>query len=192
MAPGGGGLWIAWGRSNIGGMTVDPAQLQIICYPDPRLRAKAGPIEQVTDGVRAVAARMLDLMHQAPGVGLAAPQVGLDWRMFVCNTSGEEGDDHVWINPVLNEPSRDMAEAEEGCLSLPEIRAPIQRPEAITITALNLDGQTVTASARGLTSRIWQHETDHLDGVLITDRMAPIDRMVHRQALREMEKEFNA
>lgn len=174
-------------------MLVDPDQLDIVYYPDPRLRVKAQPIEAITDEVRAVAFRMLVLMHEAPGVGLAGPQVGLDWRIFVCNPTSEPGEaDMVMINPVLRDPSRELAEAEEGCLSLPEIRAPIRRPEAVTIEATNLDGERVTATSGGLLARIWQHEFDHLDGVMIIDRMAPIDRMVHRQALREMEKDFES
>jgi peptide deformylase len=131
-------------------------------------------------------------MHQAPGVGLAAPQVGLAWRLFVCNPSGEVDDDHVMVNPVLVDPSRQSTEAEEGCLSLPEVRAPIRRPQAITIEATDLDGNPIKATSDDLEARVWQHEYDHLEAVLIIDRMAPIDRMVHRQILREMENDFEA
>ena len=87
-------------------MPVDPAKLQIVHYPASVLRAKAKAVPAVNDEVKAVALRMLQLMHEAPGVGLAAPQVGLSWRLFVANATGEPQDDLVFINPTLSEPSR--------------------------------------------------------------------------------------
>ncbi len=169
-------------------MTTRVEDLAIVYYPDPCLRRVCTPVEAVDDHVRAVCRRMLEIMHEAPGVGLAAPQVGLDWRLFVTNHTGEPADDMVFINPVLTDPSRRMEEHEEGCLSLPEIRAQIRRPIEITIEATDIDGHRFTATSDDLPARIWQHEYDHLDGVLITDRMAPIDRMANQKALREMEK----
>ena len=169
-------------------MTVDPSQLQIVQYPDPVLRGRTQDIPQVNGEVRAVAQRMIQLMHEAPGVGLAAPQVGLNWRLFVANATGEPADDRVFINPVLKDPSPQQDEAEEGCLSLPDIRAPIRRPTGITIVATDLQGQRFTLSAEELPARIWQHEYDHLDGILIIDRMTPIDRMANRKLIRELEK----
>ncbi len=169
-------------------MTTDVAALQIVHYPDPVLRAKAKPIEVINDEVRRVAKRMIELMHQAPGVGLAAPQVGLSWRMFVANATGDPKDDLVFINPVLSSPSRQTHEREEGCLSLPEITGVIRRPMAITITALDLEGQEFVLTSAELPARIWQHETDHLDGVLIVDRMSPMDRLANEKKWRELER----
>jgi peptide deformylase len=168
-------------------MAVDVENLKIVTYPAPVLRGKAKSVPAVTDEVRRVALRMLQLMHEAPGIGLAAPQVGLPWRLFVANPTGEPADDRVYINPVLSQPSRKLEDYEEGCLSLPGINGHIRRPIGITIEALDLQGQPVCRSAEGLEARVWQHETDHLDGVLILDRMPPMDRMASQNALRELE-----
>lgn len=167
-------------------MPVDPAKLRIVLYPEPVLRDVAQPVPEVTDHVRAVAARMIELMHQAPGVGLAGPQVGLPWRIFVANPTGEPGDDRVYINPTLTTAGGNAAR-EEGCLSLPEVTVEVIRPEHATIRATNLDGESFEESAGDLLARIWQHEYDHLDGVLIIDKMSPIDRMANKRALRALE-----
>jgi peptide deformylase len=130
---------------------------------------------------------MIELMHAAPGVGLAAPQVGLDWRLFVANATGDPADDRVFINPRLTEASREQEEQEEGCLSLPGINGLVRRPRQITVTALDLAGQPCTLTSDELPARIWQHECDHLDGILIIDRMPRIERIANRQALRQLE-----
>ncbi|MEX0655623.1 MAG: peptide deformylase [Phycisphaeraceae bacterium] len=172
----------------ISAMPVDPQTLRIVHYPEPVLRRKAKPVEAVTGEVRAVAARMIELMHEAQGVGLAAPQVGLAWRLFVANVTGEPGDDRIYINPVLREPSRATEPHDEGCLSIPHVTAEVTRPLAITIDALDEQGKPFTLTAEGLPARVWQHETDHLDGVLILDRMTPADRIANKRAIRELER----
>lgn len=181
-------------------MPVDPASLFIVHYPDPVLRAKAADVPEVTDEVRAVADRMIELMFDAPGIGLAAPQVGLSWRMFVCHVPPEEGEATdadpltctaaplVYINPVLSDPVGPVESGNEGCLSLPQITGDVQRPRTITITALDRDGKTFTQTATDLLARCWQHETDHLDGVLILDRMSQLSRLRTRSAVRGLEK----
>ncbi|MFN3167123.1 MAG: peptide deformylase [Phycisphaeraceae bacterium] len=169
-------------------MPVDPQSLAIVHYPDPVLREKARPIERVDDQVRAVAQRMIELMHSAPGVGLAAPQVGLGWRMFVANPTGEAGDDRVYINPVLTALAGGDAARDEGCLSLPGVTVEVTRPAQATIRATDLEGQTFEDSADDLLARIWQHEYDHLDGVLIIDKMSAMDRMANKRTLRELEE----
>ncbi|MFA9479706.1 peptide deformylase [Phycisphaerales bacterium AB-hyl4] len=169
-------------------MPVDASQLVIVQYPDPVLRCKAKPIASVTDEVRAVATKMIELMHEARGVGLAAPQVGLSWRMFVANVTGEPGEDQVFINPVLREPGRASEPHDEGCLSIPNVTAEVTRPTSITIDAINEQGEPFTLTAAGLPARVWQHETDHLNGVLILDRMTPADRMANKRAIRELER----
>ncbi len=168
-------------------MRTDPARLHIVHYPQRVLRLAATPVETVTPEVVAVADRMLTLMREAPGVGLAAPQVGLSWRMFVANATGDPADDGVYINPEIVEPSRETEAREEGCLSLPQVYADITRPTAVTIRATNRDGQAFEQRADGLLARVWQHETDHLDGVLILDRMTRIGKIANRRALRELE-----
>ncbi|MAE61361.1 MAG: peptide deformylase [Planctomycetaceae bacterium] len=162
-------------------------RLHIVTYPHPSLRRKAAAVDAVTDEVRAVAARMLELMHEARGVGLAAPQVDLPWRLFVANPTGEPEDDHVYINPVLREPSPETIARTEGCLSIPEVEGEITRPVAVSIEALDADGNPVTERSDELIARIWQHETDHLDAVLIIDRMTPMDKTANRRSLKEME-----
>lgn len=173
-------------------MPVDPAKLRLIHYPDARLRQKAQPVpvdpqRGASGEVRAVAARMIEIMHEARGVGLAAPQVGLAWRLFVVNPTGEPGDDRVLINPQLLDPGAETGEHEEGCLSIPGVSAMIRRPLRITVRAVDLDGRPVEMTSDALPARIWQHETDHLDGVLIIDRMTALDRMANRRSLAELE-----
>ncbi len=181
-------------------MPIDPATLQIRTYPDDVLRTKARPLAAVTDEVRAVAARMIELMYEAEGIGLAAPQVGLSWRMFVAHVpeSDERSatatpasatpEPRVYINPVLSEPKGAPEPLGEGCLSLPDILGEVLRPPTITITATGLDGKAFTQTATGLLARCWQHETDHLDGVLIIDKMTQLSRLKNRSAVRELER----
>ena len=169
-------------------MSVDAATLRIVKYPEAVLRATAEPVGRVNEGVRAVATRMLELMHEAPGVGLAGPQVGLGWRLFVANWLNKEGEDHVFIDPELEVIDPSTAADEEGCLSLPEIRGRIMRPVGIRITATNLAGERFTLQDAGFAARVWQHENDHLDGVLILDKFTPIDRVANRRLIRELER----
>lgn len=166
-------------------------ELDIVNYPHPALRGSAVEVAEVNDEVRAVAKRMIALMHEAPGVGLAAPQVGLNWRMFVANATGEPEDDRVFINPVLKEPTRETDEYEEGCLSLPDIKGVVRRPIGVTIEALDLEGEPIAVTSDEFDARIWQHEFDHLEGVLIIDRMAPIDKMANRKSIKALEKSFD-
>src|SRR5690606_21325593 len=114
----------------------------------------------------------IELMHEAGGCGLAAPQVALNWRLFVANDTGEPGNDLVFINPQLINPGTEQHDREEGCLSLPHIAGVVRRPKIITVQALDIDGKPFEMTSDELAARIWQHETDHLDGVLIIDRMA--------------------
>lgn len=184
-------------------MTVDPALLTIRVYPDPALREKARDVEVVTDDVRAVAERMIELMYESEGIGLAATQVGLPWRMFVCHVPPvpEDGrvlgaepmlaqpEPEVYINPVLSRMEGDLEPYEEGCLSLPEIRGDVRRPPIISIEATDLNGNRFTQRGAGLLARCWQHEYDHLDGVLIIDRMTPMSRLKNKSRVRELEKQ---
>ena len=166
---------------------MDVRHLKIVLYPNPVLRSKSRAVPQVTTEVRAVARRMLELMHGAPGVGLAANQVGLKVRLFVANPTGVPEDDRVFINPTLQPVGREMEEAEEGCLSIPDVRGKVRRFKTVVIRALDLDGKPFELTGEDLAARVWQHEADHLDGVLIIDRMAPLDRLANRKPLRELE-----
>ena len=165
--------------------------LQIIDYPDPRLRKVSAPVSQITPDIRELAMKMLQLMREAKGVGLAAPQVGHNIRLFVMNPTGEAADARIYINPELSDPDGEEA-AEEGCLSLPKINADINRSKAMRLRATDLDGNKVDIVETGYVARIWQHEYDHLNGVLITDRMGVADKFKYRKNLREMEEKWAA
>ena len=181
-------------------MPVDSEALDIILYPDPRLRERTREIPAITEEVRRVAARMIELMRRAEGIGLAAPQVGLPWRMFVCHVP--EADENslstdppsasaepfVYINPRLVNPQGPVEKQTEGCLSIPDILGDVLRPPIITIEATDLSGARVTRTASGLLARCWQHETDHLDGVLILNRMTHLSRLKARSAVRSLER----
>ncbi|BAM04578.1 peptide deformylase [Phycisphaera mikurensis] len=167
-------------------MGVDLDSLTIRHHPDPVLRERCRPVDAAGEEARAVARRMIELMHAAPGVGLAAPQVGLPWRLFVANWSGDEGDDHVFFNPVLSDASAATAAKEEGCLSLPEVQVEVTRPREVTIRAVGLDGEAFQRTASGFPARVWQHECDHLDGVMILDKMTRLDRLANRRAIADL------
>ncbi len=169
-------------------------------FPDAVLRRRGEAVEAVTDEVREVASRMIELMREAEGVGLAAPQVGLSWRLFVAEVPPNEERSvdadppsatlgpQVYVNPAIVKFEGDLEGLDEGCLSLPEITGEVRRPSIVTMTALGLDGEPVTLRAGGLLARCWQHEMDHLDGVLIIDRMTQLSRMKNRSAIRDMER----
>lgn len=167
---------------------VDPAKLRIILYPDPRLRVRCRPVEQFDGQLAAVAARMIELMHAAEGVGLAAPQVGLPWRLFVCQPD-KDHPPSVFVNPLL-EHSAETITSPEGCLSIPEVTVEMIRAARCELTARDLNGREVRASCDGLAARVWQHETDHLNGRLIIDRMSEAEKIANRKKLRELEQKF--
>jgi peptide deformylase len=187
-------------------MPIDPASLRVVYYPDPALRTKAKPVPAVTEEVRAVARRMIELMREHDGIGLAAPQVGVAWRLFVIDVPPRDrrhdDDDEppvpgtmtstagptVYINPALAEPAGAVELFEEGCLSLPDIRGDVIRPPVVTVVATDLDGRSFTQRTSGLLARCVQHELDHLDGVLILDRMTQMSRMKVRAAVRDLER----
>jgi peptide deformylase len=166
--------------------------LRIIQFPHPTLRRVSKPLRRVDDELRRIVRQMFDLMYEAKGIGLAANQVDLPYRLFVLNLTGdpaEPDEEQVFINPVLSQP-KGTAEAEEGCLSLPGLYAQVRRPEQITINAYDLAGQEVEETVEGLLARAAQHETDHLDGVLFIDRLSPMARLALKDSLEEFEIEF--
>ena len=167
-------------------MALDVSRLEIAQYPDPALRTVARPIDPIDDTVRDVAARMLALMQEVEGAGLAAPQVGLSWRMFVTRAD-DEHPQRVFINPGNPKLDGEMELHAEGCLSLPGLTVDVRRPALVTVTTLDLEGREFTITATGLMARIWQHEHDHLNGVLIIDKMTPMDRIANRRLLKELE-----
>lgn len=166
--------------------------MRIIQFPHPTLRRVSKPLRRVDDELRNIVREMFDLMYQAKGIGLAANQVDLPYRLFVLNLTGdpaEAEEEQVFINPVLSDP-KGTAEAEEGCLSLPGLYAQVRRPETITINAYDLTGQEIEETIDGLFARAAQHETDHLNGVLFIDRLSPTTRLSLKDTLEEFEIEF--
>lgn len=163
--------------------------LQIVFWPDPRLKRMSKPVETFDPELKALAARMFELMREAKGVGLAAPQVGKNIRLFVMNATGEPADDRVYVNPVLTEGEGEE-ELEEGCLSLPDVHANVVRFKQMKMAAQDLGGQAVEEAAAGFVARVWQHEFDHLNGTMLTDRMGPVARMAARRTLKELEEKY--
>lgn len=161
--------------------------LQIIHFPDPRLRKVSMPVPAIDENLRQLVQRMFQLMRADRGVGLAAPQVGVNLRVFVINPTGKPEDDRVYVNPTLHDPIGED-EAEEGCLSLPDVRTRVIRARGLRLRATGLDGAPIEETADGYVARIWQHENDHLDGILLLDKMGPLEKLSHRKAIRAMEE----
>jgi peptide deformylase len=156
------------------------ALAQVRQYGDPVLRMRAEEVAEVDGELRELGERMLGVMHDAPGVGLAATQVGILRRFFVC-TLGDE--DLLVVNPVIAKASRATETDDEGCLSLGSVRVPVERPVEVTLEFLDADGNAQSRELEGLDARVVQHELDHLDGTLIIDRTDPESR---REALRRL------
>ena len=170
-------------------MIGDDLPTRIVHYPDPVLRKKCAPVEVFDEHLAALAARMLELMKAHNGVGLAGPQVGIPRRIFVCNPTGEPQDDLVFINPELSDLIGTI-EAEEGCLSLPEVRVLVRRAHQCKLNAFDLSGQPIECASQDLPARIWQHELDHLDGRLIIDRMTATDKIANKKLIAQLEAEY--
>lgn len=158
----------------------------ILHYPDKRLRNKAEPVREITPEIRALVEDMAETMYAAPGVGLAAPQVGASLRIFVIDVAPSDmpSDLRVFLNPEI--VSREgVVIWEEGCLSFPGIHEEIERAESVTVRAMGIDGKTFELSAQGLLAIAIQHEYDHLDGTLMIDHLSLLKR---RMMDREMRK----
>ncbi len=168
---------------------IDLEKLRIVYYPDPILREVCRPVEQFDDTIRGLVKRMFELMRAQKGIGLAGPQVGVLLRLFVCNPTGEPGDDLVCINPELADLSG-AEEREEGCLSLPEVNVPIRRATHARIRACDETGKRYERDGEDLLARIWQHENDHLDGRLIVDYMSEASQIANRRVLKQLQAEF--
>lgn len=163
--------------------------LEIVKYPASCLREPCTPIETVDDSVRVLVERMFALMFSARGVGLAAPQVGITARLFVASPTFEASDRRVYINPQIVEVEGDQ-DGEEGCLSFPNIACPVRRHQRVIIRAQGLDGAWFEEAGEGLTARIFEHESDHLDGRLLVDRMGSVAKLSNRRALRDLEEAY--
>src|SRR5262245_57627729 len=173
-------------------MNVLQPPVKIVHYPHPSLRHPARPLTGIDAKVRDLARAMLDLMYEQRGLGLAAPQVGLPLQMFVVNYAGDPAQkdkEGVYINPVILD-RKGTQEGEEGCLSFPKLYQKVRRAKTVKGQAYNLDGQAVELELSDLPARLWQHETDHLHGVLFIDKLGPIGRLAARGWLRDFERQY--
>ncbi|MDG2126450.1 MAG: peptide deformylase [Fuerstiella sp.] len=150
------------------------SDLRIVYFPHPALRWKSKDVTRIDAQLKNWVAEMFELMYAARGIGLAANQVALPYRLFVINPSGDPAEnelEQVFINPQIIKRNG-SEDAEEGCLSLPEIYGPVTRAERITVEAFDLNGEEFAYELGGIHARVVQHESDHLDGVIFTDKVA--------------------
>lgn len=164
----------------------------ILIHPDPRLKAVAETVATVDDPLRALAEDMLETMYAAPGIGLAAPQVGILQRMLVMDCVKEEGappQPMVLINPKVEWSSDETNVYEEGCLSIPEQFADVERPAEVEVTWINLEGAEQSAKFDGLWATCVQHEIDHLDGKLFIDYLKPLKRQIITRRMQKLKRE---
>jgi peptide deformylase len=157
---------------------------QVVKFGDPVLKSAASPVTEFDDRLEEEAERMIGLMRDAIGVGLAATQLGVLRRMLVFQV-GPDAEPTVLVNPEIEWRSEDAATAEEGCLSIPGVVVDVERPLFVRARAVDVHGQPLTLEASGLEARVIQHEVDHLDGVLMLDRTEKEQRKGALRALRE-------
>ena len=166
--------------------------LSIVKYPHPALRWKSKPIVEIDQRLREVVRQMFALMYEAKGVGLAANQVALPWRLFVINPTGdpqEADQEFVFLNPEIIR-RKGSEEGEEGCLSLPGLYSPVRRSERVSIEAFDLEGAPFRMDLDEFTARIVQHEFDHIEGTLFIDHISDDQRDEIAAELLAMEQEF--
>ena len=164
------------------------ALLKIRHYPDPVLKKVATPITEFDESLRQLANDMAETMYAAPGVGLAAPQVGISKRLTVidCSARDEDAQLLVMVNPEIIDQEGEACE-EEGCLSVPEYYAKVNRSAKVKVRFQDLDEQTHTIEAAGLTAIACQHEIDHLDGILFVDHLSPLKRSIFRKKWKKIQ-----
>jgi peptide deformylase len=170
------------------------ALLSILTAPDPRLKQKAAPVEAVDDEVRRLMDDMLETMYAAPGIGLAAPQVGVSRRGLVLDTArdGEPAAPLRIANPEIVWVSDEDNTYEEGCLSVPEHYAPVVRPKAVRVRFLDHGNEMREVAADGLLATVIQHEMDHLDGILFIDHLSTLRRNMILRKLTKLRREAGA
>jgi len=165
--------------------------VKILKYPHPILMRPTAEVKNFDEALEAFARQMFTAMYDGRGVGLSANQVGKDLRMAVINFTGEPEDELVIINPVITRQSDRVVE-EEGCLSFPEIRGRVARAGNVTLEYFNLSGDRLSVEVDGFLARVFQHELDHLDGVVFISKMTPAARARVAGGLKTLEKEFES
>ena len=162
--------------------------MELRTYPDRILRVKCQPVREITDADLARAREMLELMYCVKGVGLAGPQVGWRREVVTLDITGERQGERIFVNPRIIRTEGEE-EAEEGCLSVPGVWAPVRRAAKVLVVAYTIQGERIEQEFEGLPARAWQHEIDHLNGLLFIDRLPPIMLLTLRQKLHELERE---
>lgn len=167
--------------------------MNVVTYPHPALRYQSKQIKRVDRKLKSLVEEMFELMYEHKGIGLAANQVALPFQLFVINPSGErgQGEERVLINPVIQGP-KGNEEAEEGCLSLPNVYGKVTRPAQVHVVAYDMTGEVFDETVTGILARVIQHENDHLNGVLFTDRMVPEAKKSIESELDAFEIEYQA
>ena len=165
----------------------------VLQFPDRRLREVSKPIEAVTDEIRALAQDMLDVMYDEPGIGLAAPQLGVPLRLVVIDVGwteeGTEKSPRILVNPEIVEAEGKIT-WNEGCLSVPDFQADVERAERVRLRARDLEGNALEIEASGLEAVCFQHEIDHLDGVLFIDRISRLKRSIYvRKRMKQLRQD---
>jgi peptide deformylase len=160
---------------------------KILTWPDPELKKKSAPVLVINDKIRELVSDMAETMYDAPGIGLAAPQLGVHQRVIIIDVSGKEEppDLIVAINPVIVHSEGESFE-EEGCLSVIKYAANVRRHASVVVKALNLEGEEKTYRADELLAVAFQHEIDHLDGILFVDHLSPLKREIFKRKQRRM------
>lgn len=171
------------------GMTIRP----ILIHPDPRLKKVADPVGDITDELRTLADDMLDTMYDAPGIGLAAPQIGVMSRVLVMDCVKDENEAPrpiAMFNPEITWASEDLSSYEEGCLSIPDQYAEVDRPAEVRVKWTDRDGAEQEEHFKGLWATCVQHEIDHLDGKLFIDYLKPLKRQMITRRMQKMKREM--
>lgn len=164
------------------------AILEILEFPDPRLRNRAVPVEVVDEKIQQLVTDMLETMYDAPGIGLAASQVNVHKQVIVIDVSEEKNQPLVFINPQITVLDNELFEYEEGCLSIPGFYEAVERPRHIQVTALDAEGKTFTMEPEGLLAVCIQHEIDHLQGKLFVDYLSSVKRQRIRRKLEKQHR----
>ena len=165
---------------------------KILTYPDPELKKKSAPVTIINDKIKELARDMAETMYDAPGIGLAAPQIGVHQRVIVIDIAGSDEPPQLItaINPVIIHSEGETFE-EEGCLSVPKYAANVRRHLKVVVKGLNLEGEETTWKAEGLLAVAFQHEIDHLDGVLFIDHISQLKRDLFRRRYRKSQEQEN-
>ncbi|MHC4738169.1 MAG: peptide deformylase [Planctomycetota bacterium] len=174
---------------------IDIEKCCITHYPAEVLAERAKPVEKINDNIRQLVEKMIVLMLEHKGVGLAAPQAGVPLRLFIISLDTSRESVKVFINPtvtpITDETGSCLESMEEGCLSVPDVTTKIRRHKKCKVTATDLDGNEFTEEAEGLYAKALQHEFDHIEGMTIINRMGSTARIVHRKQLKKLEKEHD-